>query len=234
MIDTRLRDTVALVTGANQGIGAATASALAAEGARVFVHYLRLPLTDEEGSAQRTQDAAAVLQAIAEQGGQAAAVEMDLADPELVDLVEEEIRELLEKNGFDKDAPIIRGSATKALEGDAENEDKIMELVKAMDDFIPEPKRELDKPFLMPVEDIFSISGRGTVATGRVERGIVKKRERYCPLELEGAFAGEEHRARVGVDALDWRATMRRRVGEECEDGFLGRGDRKHAYVLHS
>ena len=102
---------------------------------------------------------------------------MDLADPELVELVEEEIRELLEKNGFDKDAPIIKGSATKALEGDAANEDAIMELVKAMDDFIPEPKRELDKPFLMPIEDVFSIKGRGTVATGRVEHGIVKVNE---------------------------------------------------------
>jgi elongation factor Tu len=99
---------------------------------------------------------------------------MDLADEELVDLVEEEIRELLEKNGFDKDAPVIRGSATKALEGDAANEDAIMELVKAMDDFIPQPKRELDKPFLMPIEDVFSIKGRGTVATGRIETGIVK------------------------------------------------------------
>jgi elongation factor Tu len=102
---------------------------------------------------------------------------MDLADADLVDLVEEEIRELLEKNGFDKDAPIIRGSATKALEGDAANEDAVMELVKAMDDFIPEPKRELDKPFLMPIEDVFSIKGRGTVATGRIETGIVKINE---------------------------------------------------------
>jgi elongation factor Tu len=99
---------------------------------------------------------------------------MDLADPELVDLVEEEIRELLEKNGFDKDAPIIRGSATKAIEGDKENEDAIMKLVEAMDASIPEPKRDLDKPFLMPIEDVFSIKGRGTVATGRVETGIVK------------------------------------------------------------
>jgi elongation factor Tu len=99
---------------------------------------------------------------------------MDLADPELVDLVEEEIRELLDKNGFDKDAPIIRGSATKALEGDAANEDSIMELVKAMDDYIPEPKRDLDKPYLMPIEDVFSIKGRGTVATGRIETGVVK------------------------------------------------------------
>jgi elongation factor Tu len=99
---------------------------------------------------------------------------MDLADPELTDLVEEEVRELLEKNGFDKDCPIIRGSAAKALEGDAANEDAVMELVKAMDDFIPQPVRDLDKPFLMPVEDVFSIKGRGTVATGRVEQGIVK------------------------------------------------------------
>ena len=99
---------------------------------------------------------------------------MDLADADLVELVEEEIRELLEKNGFDHDAPIIKGSATKALEGDAANEDAIMELVKAMDEYVPEPKRELDKPFLMPIEDVFSIKGRGTVATGRVETGIVK------------------------------------------------------------
>jgi elongation factor Tu len=99
---------------------------------------------------------------------------MDLADAELTDLVEEEIRELLEKNGFDKDCPIIRGSAVKALDGDSANEDAIMELVKALDDYIPEPKRDLDKPFLMPVEDVFSIKGRGTVATGRIEQGIVK------------------------------------------------------------
>src|SRR6185312_14069651 len=102
---------------------------------------------------------------------------MDLADPELVDLVEEEVRELLEKNDFDRNAPIIRGSATKALEGDAANEDAVMELVKAMDDYIEEPKRELDKPFLMPIEDVFSIKGRGTVATGRVEQGVVKVNE---------------------------------------------------------
>jgi elongation factor Tu len=99
---------------------------------------------------------------------------MDLADPDLVDLVEEEVRELLEKNGFDKDAPIIRGSATKALDGDSANEDAVMELVHAMDDYIPQPTRELDKPFLMPIEDVFSIKGRGTVATGRIEQGVVK------------------------------------------------------------
>ncbi len=99
---------------------------------------------------------------------------MDLADPELVELVEMDIRELLAKYEFDENAPIIKGSATKALAGDAEAEDAIMELVKAMDDYVPEPKRELDKPFLMPIEDVFSIKGRGTVATGRVETGIVK------------------------------------------------------------
>jgi elongation factor Tu len=102
---------------------------------------------------------------------------MDLADAELVELVEEEIRELLEKNGFDRECPIIRGSAVKALEGDAANEDAIMELVKAMDDYLPEPKRDLDKPFLLSVEDVFSIKGRGTVATGRIEQGIIKVNE---------------------------------------------------------
>ncbi|MCL2173978.1 elongation factor Tu [Candidatus Saccharibacteria bacterium] len=99
---------------------------------------------------------------------------MDQADADLVELVEEDIRELLAKNGFDKDAPIVKGSALKALEGDAANEDAIMELVKAMDEYFPEPVRDLDKPFLMPIEDVFSIKGRGTVATGRIELGVIK------------------------------------------------------------
>ena len=98
---------------------------------------------------------------------------MDMADPELAELVEMEIRELLEKNGFDENAPIIKGSALKALEGDADAEKSILDLVEAMDSFIPEPKRELDKPFLMPIEDVFSIKGRGTVATGRIEQGKI-------------------------------------------------------------
>jgi elongation factor Tu len=102
---------------------------------------------------------------------------MDLADPELVELVEEDVRDLLAKYDFDREAPIIKGSATKALEGSKEDEDSIMELVKAMDDFIPEPKRELDKPFMMAIEDVFSIKGRGTVATGRIEQGVVKVNE---------------------------------------------------------
>ena len=99
---------------------------------------------------------------------------MDMADEELVELVEEDVRDLLAKNGFDRDCPIIKGSALKALEGDPAYEDAIMELVKAMDDYVEEPKRDLDKPFLMPIEDVFSIKGRGTVATGRIEQGIVK------------------------------------------------------------
>lgn len=99
---------------------------------------------------------------------------MDLADPELVELVEMDVRELLNKYGYDGDnAPIIKGSATKALEGDPEAEQSIMDLLKAMDEYIDEPTRDLDKPFLMPVEDVFSIKGRGTVATGRIERGVV-------------------------------------------------------------
>ena len=102
---------------------------------------------------------------------------MDIADPELVELVEMDIRELLAKNGFDEDAPIIKGSATKALDGDAAYEDAIMELVKALDDYVPEPTRDMDKPFLMPIEDVFSIKGRGTVATGRIEQGVIKLNE---------------------------------------------------------
>jgi elongation factor Tu len=96
-------------------------------------------------------------------------------EKDLIDLVEEEVRELLTKNGFDgKNAPVIRGSALKALEGDAEWSKKIDELMNALDTYIPEPVREKDKPFLMPIEDIFSIEGRGTVVTGRIERGTVK------------------------------------------------------------
>lgn len=98
-----------------------------------------------------------------------------VAEADLLDLVEEEVRELLTKNGFDgKGAPVIRGSALKALEGDAVWVAKIKELMTALDTYIPMPVREVDKPFLMPIEDIFSIEGRGTVVTGRIERGMVK------------------------------------------------------------
>ena len=93
-------------------------------------------------------------------------------DEELLDLVEMEIRELLSEYGYDGDnTPIIRGSALKALEGDPKYEQAILDLMDAVDEWIPEPTRELDKPFLMPIEDVFTITGRGTVVTGRVERG---------------------------------------------------------------
>ncbi|MDR3582287.1 MAG: elongation factor Tu, partial [Candidatus Pacebacteria bacterium] len=99
-------------------------------------------------------------------------------DPELIDLVESEVRELLTKYQFDgENAPVIRGSALKALQStdkDSPEAKPIVDLIKAMDDYFPDPVRELDKPFLMPIEDIFSIEGRGTVVTGRVERGTIK------------------------------------------------------------
>ena len=96
-------------------------------------------------------------------------------DAELLDLVEMEVRDLLNKYGFDGDkTPIVRGAAIKAIQGDAAWVAKVEELYNALDTWIPEPKREVDKPFLLPIEDVFSISGRGTVVTGRVERGIVK------------------------------------------------------------
>ena len=96
-------------------------------------------------------------------------------DPELIDLVEMEVRELLTEYGFDGDnAPVIRGSALQALNGDPEYVAKIDELMEAVDTYIPSPTRDIDKPFLMSVEDVFTITGRGTVATGRVERGVAK------------------------------------------------------------
>ena len=100
-------------------------------------------------------------------------------DPELIDLVEEEVRDLLKKYEFPGDeTPIIRGSALKALENpDGEDGQPIMDLLKALDENIKEPKRDVEKPFLMPIEDIFSIEGRGTVVTGRIERGIIKVNE---------------------------------------------------------
>ncbi len=96
-------------------------------------------------------------------------------DPELLDLVELEVRELLSKYEFPgDDIPMVRGSALKAMDGDEEQEKQVLELMAAIDEYIPVPERDVDKPFLMPIEDIFTISGRGTVVTGRVDRGIVK------------------------------------------------------------
>lgn len=99
-------------------------------------------------------------------------------DEELLDLVEMEVRELLTKYKYPGDSvPIIRGSSLKALEGDAHYEGQIEALMKAVDEYVPTPVRDLDKPFLMPVEDVFSIKGRGTVVTGRIERGVIKVNE---------------------------------------------------------
>jgi elongation factor Tu len=111
-------------------------------------------------------------------------------DAELLDLVELEVRELLSKYNYNgDDAPVIRGAAIRAIEGDAQWVAKIIELYEALDTFIPQPVREIDKPFLLPVEDVFSITGRGTVATGRIERGRVKVGEE---LELVGFEANKK------------------------------------------
>ena len=96
-------------------------------------------------------------------------------DEELLELVEMEVRELLSEYEFPgDDIPVVKGSALKALEGDSDEEEKILELMQTVDEYIPDPERETDKPFLMPIEDVFTITGRGTVATGRVERGTIK------------------------------------------------------------
>jgi elongation factor Tu len=101
---------------------------------------------------------------------------VDMADPDLLELVEMEIRDLLSKYDFPgDDIPIVKGSALKALEGDADHEANILKLMDAVDSYIPLPERPIDQDFLMPVEDVFAIEGRGTVCTGRVERGIIKK-----------------------------------------------------------
>jgi elongation factor Tu len=119
-------------------------------------------------------------------------------DAELLDLVELEVRELLSTYEFPgDDVPVVRVSALKALEGDAEWGNKLMELMDAVDTAIPEPEREIDKPFLMPVEDVFTITGRGTVVTGRVERGIVKVSEE---IEIVGIREGSTKTTVTGVE----------------------------------
>ena len=123
-------------------------------------------------------------------------------DPELLDLVELEVRELLKTYEFPGDAiPVIRGSATEALEGTGKPDDPkakpILELMEAVDSYIPQPERQVDKPFLMPIEDIFTISGRGTVATGRVERGKVKVGEE---VELVGLRAEIQKKVVTGIE----------------------------------
>ena len=119
-------------------------------------------------------------------------------DPELLELVEMEVRELLSKYEFPgDDVPIIAGSALKALEGDAEQEANIMKLLDAVDEYIPTPTRDTDKPFLMPVEDVFTITGRGTVATGRVERGELKLND---PVEIVGLMDEPRKTVATGIE----------------------------------
>lgn len=140
-------------------------------------------------------------------------------DEELLELVEMEIRELLDAYDFPgDDTPIVRGSALKALEGDAEWAEKIVELFEIIDEYVPEPTRETDKPFLMPVEDVFSITGRGTVATGRIERGIVKVSE-----EVELVGLAEEKRKLVVTGVEMFRKLLDEgRAGDNV--GLLLRG----------
>jgi elongation factor Tu len=120
-------------------------------------------------------------------------------DPELLELVELEVRELLSSYGFPGDEiPIVRGSGLKALEGDEKWEKTILDLMEAVDNYIPVPQRDVDKPFLMPIEDVFSISGRGTVVTGRIERGKVKVGEE---IEIVG-FAPTQKKVVTGVESF--------------------------------
>jgi elongation factor Tu len=119
-------------------------------------------------------------------------------DPELLELVEMEVRELLSKYEFPgDDIPVVQVSALKALEGDAEWEQRILELMQAVDSYIPEPERDVDKPFLMPIEDVFTITGRGTVVTGRVEQGIVKVGDE---VEIVGIRPGTQKTVVTGVE----------------------------------
>jgi elongation factor Tu len=119
-------------------------------------------------------------------------------DEEILELVEEEVKDLLNEYEFPGDeTPIIRGSALKALEGDADAQKAILELAEALDTYIPEPERDLDKPFLMPIEDIFSITGRGTVATGRVEQGVIHTGDE---VEIVGIHPQTEKTVVTGVE----------------------------------
>jgi elongation factor Tu len=143
-------------------------------------------------------------------------------DAELLDLVELEVRELLSAYEFPgDDTPVIRGSATKAIEGDPEWVAKFLELYTALDTFIPEPVRETDKPFLMPVEDVFSITGRGTVATGRIERGVVKVGEEVAVV----GFNSQKKTVVTGVEMFR-KLLDQGQAGDNV--GLLLRGVEKH------
>ncbi len=142
-------------------------------------------------------------------------------DAELLELVEMEVRELLSEYDFPgDDLPVIQGSALKALEGEPEWEAKIIELAAALDSYIPEPERDIDKPFLMPIEDVFSISGRGTVVTGRVERGIVRVGDE---VEIVGIRATTKTTC-TGVEMFR-KLLDEGRAGENC--GILLRGTKR-------
>lgn len=138
------------------------------------------------------------------------------SDQELLDLVEMELHELLEAKGY-HNSPIIRGSALRALEGDPKYVESIRQLMKTVDEFIPTPKREIDKPFLMPLEDVFSISGRGTVATGRIEQGVVKLNDK---LQLVGLRETRDTVA-TGIEMFN-KSMDEGRAGENV--GILLRG----------
>ena len=142
-------------------------------------------------------------------------------DEELLDLVEMEVRELLSSQDYDGDeAPVIRVSALKALEGDAEWAGKIKELMDAVDDFIPTPERDMDKPFLMPIEDVFTITGRGTVVTGRVERGKL-------PINSEVEILGIREPQKTTVTGIEMfhKSMDEAWAGENC--GLLLRGTKR-------
>ena len=141
-------------------------------------------------------------------------------DEEMLELVEEECRDLLESQDFDRDAPIIQVSALKALEGDPEWVDKVEELMDAVDSYIPTPERDMDKPFLMPIEDVFTITGRGTVVTGRVERGKL-------PINSEVEILGIREPQKTTVTGIEMfhKSMDEAWAGENC--GLLLRGTKR-------
>jgi elongation factor Tu len=144
-------------------------------------------------------------------------------DEEILELVELEVRELLSEYEFPgDDVPVVRVSALKALEGDAEWSEKLMELMNSVDEYIPEPEREIDKPFLMPIEDVFTITGRGTVVTGRVERGVLKINEE---VEIVGIREGAPQKTTVTGVEMFRKLLDEARAGENV--GLLLRGTKK-------
>jgi len=148
-------------------------------------------------------------------------------DPEMLELVEMEVRELLAQYEFDGDnASVIQGSALKALEGDAGAADQIMELMNAVDKDIPEPVREVDKDFLMPIEDVFSITGRGTVATGRIERGVINSGD---PVEIVGMMKDEEKPLTSTITGVEMFRKILERGEAGDNAGLLLRGIEKEA-----